>query len=306
MANNIGDLVATATLDIAPFITNTKNLKTHLRGLDASLKAVETGIKGQGNKMTALRTVYTETSGALKGYQGLLDKQTAHYNNLKREIGDTSTATEKQKETLLGARTTMLDTAAKVGELQKKLRKLATEMSVFTQVGRNLKDAGTKIQSFGNSMAGVGKSLTMGLTAPLLAGAGYAVKAAVDYESAFAGVKKTVDEVVDKNGVVTYSYERLSDGIRKMAKELPASAAEIAGVAEVAGQLGIKTEDVLNFTRVMIDMGESTNLSANDAATAIAKIANITGLTSDEYQRFGSSVVALGKSYCPVAKKLAA
>ena len=30
-----------------------------------------------------------------------------------------------------------------------------------------------------------------------------------------------------------------------------------------------------------------------DAAAAIAK-RNITGLTSDEYQRFGSSVVALG------------
>ena len=47
----------------------------------------------------------------------------------------------------------------------------------------------------------------------------------------------------------------------------------------------------------MIDMGESTNLSAEDAASAIAKIANITGLTSDEYQRFGSSVVALGNNF---------
>ncbi|WP_294593299.1 phage tail tape measure protein, partial [uncultured Streptococcus sp.] len=31
--------------------------------------------------------------------------------------------------------------------------------------------------------------------------------------------------------------------------------------------------------------------------SAIAKIANITGLTSDEYQRFGSSVVALGNNF---------
>ncbi|VTS31859.1 phage protein [Streptococcus pseudoporcinus] len=78
-----------------------------------------------------------------------------------------------------------------------------------------------------------------------------------------------------------------------MAKQLPASASEIAHVAEVAGQLGIRTEDVLGFTRTMIDMGESTNLSASDAAAAIAKIANITGMTSSEYQRFGSAVVAL-------------
>lgn len=82
-----------------------------------------------------------------------------------------------------------------------------------------------------------------------------------------------------------------------MAAQLPASHEEIAGVAEAAGQLGIKSQDVVSFTKTMIDMGESTNLSAEDAASAIAKIANITGLTSDEYQRFGSSVVALGNNF---------
>ena len=43
---NIGKLVATATLDIAPFQTNTKQLKTYMRGIDSSLKAVEKSIAG--------------------------------------------------------------------------------------------------------------------------------------------------------------------------------------------------------------------------------------------------------------------
>ncbi|MGG6495036.1 UNVERIFIED_CONTAM: phage tail tape measure protein, partial [Bacteroidetes bacterium 56_B9] len=42
---------------------------------------------------------------------------------------------------------------------------------------------------------------------------------------------------------------------------------------------------------------ESTNLTAEDAATAIAKIANITGMSAEQYQRFGSSVVALGNNF---------
>ena len=82
----------------------------------------------------------------------------------------------------------------------------------------------------------LGGKLTTGLTLPLVASVGMVTKAAVDYESAFAGVKKTVDETA------TVSYKNLSDGIRQMAKELPASAVEIANVAEVAGQLGIKAE----------------------------------------------------------------
>ncbi|WP_105128080.1 phage tail tape measure protein, partial [Streptococcus suis] len=89
--------------------------------------------------------------------------------------------------------------------------------------------------------------------------AGYAVKAAAQYESAFAGVKKTVDETA------TTSYEKLSNSIRQMSKELPASAVEIANVAEVAGQLGIKADNITDFTKVMIDLGESTNMSATVA-----------------------------------------
>lgn len=294
---NIGKLVATATLDIAPFQTNTKQLKTYMRGIDSSLKAVEKSISGQGSKIKGLRAVYNETGQALKGYQSLLVQQSQKYNALKAEIGDFSTATAAQKDALIGAHTAMMDTAAKVSELQGRLQGLATEMSVFTRMGSAMTNFGNTLQSVGGKMTGLGNTMTVGVTAPIVAGVGAVVKSAMSWESALAGVKKTNDEVVDSNGNVVYSYADLENGLRGLAAQLPASHEEIAGVAEAAGQLGIKSQDVVSFTKTMIDMGESTNLSAEDAASAIAKIANITGLTSDEYQRFGSSVVALGNNF---------
>ena len=294
---NIGKLVATATLDIAPFQTNTKQLKTYMRGIDSSLKAVEKSISGQGSKIKALRSVYNETGQALKGYQSLLVQQSQKYNALKSEIGDFSTATAAQKDALIGAHTAMMDTAAKVSELQGRLQSLATEMNVFSRMGSAMTNFGNTLQSVGGKMTGLGNTMTVGVTAPIVAGVGAVVKSAMSWESAFAGVKKTNDEVVDSNGNVVYSYADLENGLRGLAAQLPASHEEIAGVAEAAGQLGIKSQDVVSFTKTMIDMGESTNLSAEDAASAIAKIANITGLTSDEYQRFGSSVVALGNNF---------
>lgn len=294
---NIGKLVATATLDIAPFQTNTKQLKTYMRGIDSSLKAVEKSISGQGSKIKGLRAVYNETGQALKGYQSLLVQQSQKYNALKSEIGDFSTATAAQKDALIGAHTAMMDTAAKVSELQGRLQGLATEMSVFTRMGSAMTNFGNTLQTVGGKMTGLGNTMTVGVTAPIVAGVGAVVKSAMSWESAFAGVKKTNDEVVDSTGNVVYSYADLENGLRGLAAQLPASHQEIAGVAEAAGQLGIKSQDVVSFTKTMIDMGESTNLSAEDAASAIAKIANITGLTSDEYQRFGSSVVALGNNF---------
>ncbi|ETJ25946.1 hypothetical protein Q604_UNBC17593G0001, partial [human gut metagenome] len=68
----------------------------------------------------------------------------------------------------------------------------------------------------------------------------------------------------------------LENGLRGLATKLPASHQQIAAVAEAAGQLGIKTENVVSFTKTMIDMGESTNMSAEQAATSLARLANIT------------------------------
>ncbi|HER5233473.1 TPA: phage tail tape measure protein, partial [Streptococcus pyogenes MGAS3370] len=297
---NIGDLVATATLDISPFMSNTRNLKTYMKGLDNSLKAVEKSFQGHGGRIKGLKAVYAETGSALKGYQELLKTQSQKYSDLKKEIGDVNNATAEQKQKLIGAKSAMLETAAQVAELQNRLRALATETSVFTRFGKAAERIGGKMKSFGDSVAGVGAAFTRGVTAPIVAGAGYAIKAAVDYESAFAGVKKTVDETA------TVSYAKLSQGIRQMAKELPASAVEIAHVAEAAGQLGVKTGDILSFSRTMIDLGESTNLSAEEAATSIAKIANITGLASSEYSRFGSAVVALGNNFATTEKDIVA
>ena len=305
MASNIGELVATATLDVAPFQSNVGRLKTYLKGVDNSLKAMENNFKGAGKNVSNLKGLLSQTGSALSSYQKVLSSQSERYNQLKASIGDVSTATAEQKQKLVEASASMTATAAKVAELQNRYEQLAGSMrrayiddSAFTKFGRGAQEVGNKISQVGQTISGFGSALTKGVTAPIVAGVGLVVKAAIDYESAFAGVKKTVDETA------SVSYQKLSDGIRQMAKELPASAVEIANVAEVAGQLGIKTEDILSFSRTMIDMGESTNLSAEEAATAIAKIANIMGLTSDEYSRFGASVVDLGNNFATTEKDI--
>ena len=91
-------------------------------------------------------------------------------------------------------------------------------------------------------------------------------------------------------------FAALEKGIRDMAKVLPASANEIAAVAESAGQLGIQKENILAFSRTMIDLGEATNLTADEAATAFARFANITKMPQTEFDKLGSVVVELGNN----------
>ncbi len=152
-----------------------------------------------------------------------------------------------------------------------------------------LNAAEKKMKSFGKGMENMGKSMQKYVTLPILAAGTASTKFAIDYESAFAGVRKTVDTTEEK-------FAELSEGIRAMSREIPASAVEIAGVVEAAGQLGIQTDNILGFTRVMIDLGEATNLSADEAATALARFANITQMSQGDFDRLGSTIVALGNN----------
>lgn len=158
----------------------------------------------------------------------------------------------------------------------------------------------------GKRLGDIGSSLTKGLTVPIAAGVTAVTAAAISWESAFAGVKKTSDEVVDSNGNVVYSYDDLEASLRNLANELPSTHSEIAAVAEAAGQLGIQTENVSAFTKVMIDLGESTNMSAETAATELARFANITQMSQDKFSNLGSALVDLGNNFATTESEISA
>lgn len=135
----------------------------------------------------------------------------------------------------------------------------------------------------------VGSQLTMKVTAPIAAVGFVTSKLAIDFESSFAGVRKTVSATEGE-------FAELAQGIRDMSKRIPIDVNELNKTAEAAGQLGIHTENILSFTEVMAKLGVTTNLSSDQAATALARFANITGMSQQNFDRLGSSIVALGNN----------
>lgn len=114
-----------------------------------------------------------------------------------------------------------------------------------------------------------------------------AVKASIDYESAFAEVRKTVD--TSEGG-----FRRLSAGIREMSTEIPVSATNLAMLAGEAGALGISAGSLLDFTKIAAQLGVTTNMSSEQAAVALARVGNVMGATKGDYSRMAAAVVDLG------------
>ena len=146
------------------------------------------------------------------------------------------------------------------------------------------------LKGVGGQLERTGKTLTYGVTLPIVGAFAAATKSAIDYESAFTGVRKTVNATEEE-------FAALSKGIRDMAKEIPQSASAIAYVMELAGQLGIENEALLDFTRVMIDLGEATNLSAESGAMQLARFATITQMSQKDFDRLGATIVDLGNNF---------
>jgi len=190
-----------------------------------------------------------------------------------------------------------------VAKTEQELKKLETQLKgmepAVKSLGERMQEAGEKMKNAGEKMTDAGKKLSVGVTAPIAAIGTVATKAAVDFESAFAGVRKTVDATEEE-------FAQIEQGIREMSKRMPAAATDIAAVAEAAGQLGIETDNILKFTETMIGLGEATNLTAEEGATQFARFANIVGMSQQDFDRLGSSVVALGNSLATTEAEIVA
>lgn len=113
--------------------------------------------------------------------------------------------------------------------------------------------------------------------------------ASVDFETAMAGVAKTTD-------LSAVELSAMGDSIKELSERIPVSTTELAGLVETAGQLGIADEYLLSFSETMAALGVSTNMASTEAATALAQFANVMQTSGKDYERMGSSIVALGNN----------
>lgn len=164
-------------------------------------------------------------------------------------------------------------------------------------------EVGGKMVAAGAAITGVGAAMTKGLTEPIVGFGVSAVQSATDFETAFTGVRKTVDTSEE-------NFTKLSDSIKKMAENTGVSKEEIAAVMETAGQMGVEVgkdgEVMEKFTKTMVDLGQSTDLSAQEAASALARFNNIFGESNDNVDRLGSTMVALGNNFATTEPEIMA
>lgn len=239
----------------------------------------------------------------LERYQEEYADATAEVTKLEGQVKALQKTMQNSADAVSKATTDLNNAKAAVKDTETEIRRLTEQLyrmqSAWTQAGESLTAISKKCETISKAMTKAGKSLTTHVTAPITALGTAAIKASVDYEYAFANVHKTVDATEEE-------YDRLSDSVKQMSTEVAASAEGIAEVMSIAGQLGIENEHLAEFTRTMIDLGNSTNMVAADAASEAARFANIMGMSQGQFQNLGSALVDLGNNYATTESEILA
>lgn len=184
---------------------------------------------------------------------------------------------------------------------------LAVRISLKDNASAGLNKLQGNVKSLGSSLGQVGKGVGqvgtgiaragVRIGAAVVTGLGAATKVAIDFEDAFAGVRKTVE-------ASPAELDKLYGSLRNLATRIPIKFTDLAAIAQEAGALGVRTQDVAGFTDVVARLSAATvGLSTDAAAEAFGKLGNVLFTTKEkadglieEYNRMGSALVALGNA----------
>ena len=181
------------------------------------------------------------------------------------------------------------DLQREIASTEAKLKQLSNEYKEFASVSAvQLRAVGKEFQQIGQKMTDAGKSL-LPLTAAIGAIGVASVSASIQFESSFAGVKKTVD-------ATTEELEELAESARQAALVKPVDANSINYIMELGGQLGVASNQLSKFSSVVGDLSVSTNLGIEDASMQLAQFSNIVGTSIEDIDRLGSTLVGLGNN----------
>lgn len=118
-------------------------------------------------------------------------------------------------------------------------------------------------------------------------------QSAAAWQTSMTGVAKTNAEMTSGE------LAELSDQLLTMSTNMPVAASGLAEIAQAGGSLGIAKEELAGFTEVAAQMGVGFEMSAEQAATAGAKILNAFGqeMDTENLRSLGSVVNAMGDSF---------
>ena len=281
-------------------VTALKAQKTEL-DKQISLRSNEKRLLTEANKSLDKNSVsYKDNQKALNWVNTEIEAYTKQSQSISDSIRTQEAALSGSKKAYTDAQATVKKATEQYEEYEKGLK--AAERADEAQ---NLQNTGKRWKEVGEGIDTVTKPLQYAATA-LAAGGVASAKFAIDFEDNFANVKKTVDGTPEQLEKIRQEIIDMTTVGINGHSAIPETTAELTELAAAGGQLGITTDNIVDFTEVMAQMGSATNLVGEEGAATLARFQNVMGVGQNEIRNIGSAIVDLGNHSATTESEIAA
>lgn len=278
MAQSMGHIAATVSLDINPFKATNSQLRSMIRSTTSALKAQDAAIKGSEKSLNGMNKSYQLMGQQLRNYQ-------AQMVNAQKVMNDTSVSQSRR----INASNQYNKASAEVEKLRARMTALGKEITLqssqWTKVSNNANKFGNTLTSIGSKASSVGSSMTRSLTAPIVAGLAYAGKQLVDYQDKMIKVRNIIRTSGESASETQASYNAMLKDSRKYSDKYGVSQIKIAQGYEDLVKRGYTSKAAIGVMNSELKASIATGDDFND----VIKVA------SETMESFGLATTKTGK-----------
>ena len=290
----------------------TKLLEKQLQALDERLKDQ---IKYLSNAQDGLEKVIEERDKNAQKlekakkveemYGDALGKNSRYALNLKGSIAQLTSNQNVLDKAVSDGTKSVENASAAIAKTNEEIGKAKTELGqtkkYLDEAKNSVDHTATSIDEFGNKIEESGDAIEAMALAIMASGVKQGlqeirqalmdcVNASATFEAALTGVAKTTS----MSGQTLVDF---GEALKEMSTRIPMSAASLAEIAQMAGQLGIADENILDFTETIAALSVSTNIVGSEGAENLARFMNIMHTSQTDVDRLGAAIVDLGNNF---------
>ena len=225
----------------------------------------------QENTRTA-KEALERRKDAIEGFKGWQKNEEKRYSSwLERNTKDQVRTQEKSARELANEKFQVkVDFFANDEDFNRRLA--ATRYALY--------DIGRRAIAFGTAVA---------------TGMGTAVKAAIDFESAFTSVERTAQvDLGSPYASAAKEARDLRDSLLEISTTIPVAFGDVSEIATLGAQLGIATKDLADFTTTVAEFSSITGISVDKAALSFGRLAELLNIEPAQFNNLSSAVVYAG------------
>jgi TP901 family phage tail tape measure protein len=271
-----------STIQMSQAKAKTAALAVEHKQLQAQLTATEKPTKAMKTSVLEAKTAYERSRAEVNKLSSSYEKQQLKLHKLKGTLSDSGIQTHK------------------LGEAQRQLKSSITSANTALDMQAKklakVKQAQSRIEANRNARSELGgKAVETALQGAALA---VPIKFAVDYQAAFADVKKAVNDASEDE------LEVMRKRIITEAPRLGINQEGLAGIIAEGGRNGIKKDELFDFAGSAAKMSVAFDMTADEAGASMMKWRTTMNLSQKQAVRLADAVNYVGDNMATNAKAI--